>query len=597
MNKRILSIVILVVLSVWCNFIISESCLAGDLGVWDGVMSDDPAEEHLYAFTVEQDGAVTLEITVADTMVSQYAAISILDANGDSFGTTYIMENPKTVVYHLAPGEFTAKISKHRGDIYGEYSIDAEFSPAGPNISESENNDDLSTANLIDNDIIYGAIGYQRLKDSHDKSDYFQIDLPADGVLTLNVTSDASLYSSQYTYLGIYDAANNQLDYGFISAASKTVTFRMVKGSYYLRMNLTLLNYYGAYTIEINHTAAINNSSESEVNDSSGQADIVTSLTINGAIGYNRAEIPDEREIDVEDWFQFESDGGDMVFNVVAPDSLTGFYTTFSVKDAAGDTLDYMWLTGNEKTLSVNDMDAGTYYISLYVSQWGKYWGGYTIGINTTGILFINTATSSSTFADLIIDSNADTTEWYRLWTGSYDGSSYTGDYVDTSAFNDYGNGWISKENLANLNPDYAQANDTQLWVQTWDSANGQSEWMGGGDPDFNAIDSVSVTKEVTGTTQLSDMFSDSNVESGTWYQIWISQSDGTSGTYADFSSTLDYGLDGDGVPWAAQGWVQDSDLDQADYDPAMYSGDTIWIRTYTPTAGYTGWEGWTVSD
>lgn len=229
---------------------------------------------------------------------------------------------------------------------------------------------------------------------------------------------------------------------------------------------------------------------------------------------------------------------------------------------------------GRQKTLASKTVFVGTVYETL---PW----------------VIINTATSVSTFADLIIDKNADITEWYRLWTGRLSGSDYIGNFVDTFAFNDYGNGWISKADLASLKPDYAQANDTQLWVQTWDSVNGLSEWMGGYDPSFNNIETVSVTTTVNGATVFSDMFNDENVEIGTWYQIWIGDAAATSGAYANFSGSVSYA-----GGFEAQGWVQASDLGNVSFDPALYAGDTIWIQTYTPTGGeLKNWESWSVSE
>ena len=88
-----------------------------------------------------------------------------------------------------------------------------------------------------------------------------------------------------------------------------------------------------------------------------------------------------------------------------------------------------------------------------------------------------NTAKKESTFADLFTDTNRLNT-WYRLWTGDSHGKE--GDYVDTSAFTRLDAGWIKKDHLKVLKPDFAQANDSDLWVQTWNASDGRSDWNKG---------------------------------------------------------------------------------------------------------------------
>ena len=442
MDHRLFSIFRSTLLLLVCQIFLVTAATAGNLGVWDGVMSDDPSEEHSYTFTTEQDGTVTFVITMAPTMVSQYASISIIDANGEYFGKTYLTQNPKTVSYQLAPGDFSISISKGRSDIYGEYSIDAEFSAAGPNVSESENNDALTTATAMADTIVYGAIGYTRTKETYDNSDFYQIDLPGDGELTITVTSPETLTSTQNTILGIYDPAGNRLDYGFINETSENVTFRLTEGTYYLRMYLTLQGYYGGYALEFDHVEAINDSLETEINDDFSRADPVYGRVINGAIGYNREEISDERDIDVEDWFEFEFEGGDATFKVTVPESLASSNTTFSVFDSTGSRIDFMYLSTTEKTLNISDLDSGTYYISVYISRWGSYWGGYTIGISGTSTrvnisgMDLNGGQLPEANTPFTVTADAAHIDGYTLYYKFYYRANYgTVDY-DTSTWN-----------------------------------------------------------------------------------------------------------------------------------------------------------------
>ena len=50
-----------------------------------------------------------------------------------------------------------------------------------------------------------------------------------------------------------------------------------------------------------------------------------------------------------------------------------------------------------------------------------------------------NDVSGQSSFADFFTDSGEAT--WYQLWAGT---TGSDGSFVDTSAFNSYGEGWIS---------------------------------------------------------------------------------------------------------------------------------------------------------
>jgi len=197
-----------------------------------------------------------------------------------------------------------------------------------------------------------------------------------------------------------------------------------------------------------------------------------------------------------------------------------------------------------------------------------------------------NAATAAATFDDLFTDSEADNT-WYRLWTGNATGTD--GDWVDTSSFNDYGNGWIEKEDdLALLDPDYAQGTaeqDTHLWVQTWNVTDGASSWEHGA-VEFSDITDVQQTSEVQGDTTFDEMFTDLDISTKgtTWYQFWVGDASGADGEWA--STT--YG----------NGWVELSNLSTETFTaPAEGESTELWMRSYnSSTKEYSGWEHWTVT-
>ncbi|MDA3790767.1 MAG: hypothetical protein PF503_20020 [Desulfobacula sp.] len=199
-----------------------------------------------------------------------------------------------------------------------------------------------------------------------------------------------------------------------------------------------------------------------------------------------------------------------------------------------------------------------------------------------------NAATSTSTFADLIIDSESASTEWYQLWSGNAAGT--VGDYVDTTAYYSGGRGWIMASDLDSVRADFAQSGDDTLYVKTYSAAAGSSVWDNGAVA-FDDIADVSVTTDVTGGTMIADMFNDESFSSGSWYRVWIGNTAGESsnGHYLDTSS-LDNG--------AGEGWIAAADLANVSYVPgAEGTAQEFWIKAWSANSGTGSWENWTVSN
>ncbi len=199
-----------------------------------------------------------------------------------------------------------------------------------------------------------------------------------------------------------------------------------------------------------------------------------------------------------------------------------------------------------------------------------------------------NTPTTTSTFSSLFTDSESATTTWYQIWAG--DSAGTAGGYVDTSAYYTGGNGWIETSDLTSLNPDYAQYDDTTLWVRTWDATNGAGAWASGA-VDFTAITSTAtITSSVSGATTISQMFNDEDFSSGSWYRIWI-------GATADESST-GYYLDTSSLSnGAANGWVEATDLGNVSYTPGDNgTANEFWVQAWSANSGSADWEHWTVT-
>ncbi len=195
-------------------------------------------------------------------------------------------------------------------------------------------------------------------------------------------------------------------------------------------------------------------------------------------------------------------------------------------------------------------------------------------------ITFSDPASSSSTFEDLFTDPQSSSVEWYRLWTGNAAGDQ--GSFVDTSTFNRYGQGWITKESLDQLDIDFAQYGDNYLWLQPYNSTDGYGDWVKG-QVDFSAASQDDVTTTISSNITMDKMFSNKDEASGTWYRLWIGDSDGDTGSFLATGSFNN----------ASPGWIEADDLDQLNFS-ASDAGNDLWVKTWTPEAEY-GWEHWRV--
>ncbi|MCP4021136.1 MAG: trypsin-like serine protease [Desulfobacteraceae bacterium] len=192
-----------------------------------------------------------------------------------------------------------------------------------------------------------------------------------------------------------------------------------------------------------------------------------------------------------------------------------------------------------------------------------------------------NDATFGDTFEDLFEDSQGSNDTWYRLWTGDATGSE--GDYVDTSAFNSYGKGWIESKELSTLDIDFQQYQDTTLWVQAWEGSAGDWE---SGTVDFSVGAFNDITTDIDQDYAMNQMFTNYDAASGTWYQLWIGDQNFNVGNYVDTSVVNNTG----------NGWVEAEDLSDLTFS-LTNAGNDLWVRIWTPEDGRNTWEHWTVND
>ena len=187
-------------------------------------------------------------------------------------------------------------------------------------------------------------------------------------------------------------------------------------------------------------------------------------------------------------------------------------------------------------------------------------------------------AHDTAAFGDLFSDSKSAT--WYQLWVGN---SSGQGVYVDTSAFNSYGNGWIISDDLDYLDVDFTQADDTVLWVRPWDGSSPSEPWEYGNINFSHAADNY-IRTIIAKNTPMDQMFTDFDVSANTWYRLWIGDAAGVAGEYVDTSGLNEYG----------EGWVKPENLASLIFS-LNDAGNDLWVQTFVQETGIKNWEHWTV--
>ena len=358
---------------------------ARQVGRWNDIMSTNPSEEHEYSFSLEQDGAVNVILSGASTMESQYAQVTLKDANGETMDWFYLTSLPASRTFYLAPGTYVLMVGKYRGDIYGEYDLSADFQAAGPSVSEAENNDDLSCATPVIEDVVYGSIGYQRQKDVFDNIDYYTFSVPADSEVNLEITFDSTL-SSQYNGFSVLDSKGQVVDEITFLSSPRDTTLRLGPGTFYFKVFTGRNSFHGAYEISLRTTQAVNSSSEREINDTINLANTISDGPVVGSIGYRRSDYEtDDQSVDRADWFVLDLPGGDVDFQIVVTEGLEGQYVTFNVYDENGLKVDYVTLFDQNQSLALRNVDPGTYFIQVYDSRIDSSWGGYTFDVEENG--------------------------------------------------------------------------------------------------------------------------------------------------------------------------------------------------------------------
>lgn len=369
---------------VWTCWALPAGAL--EIGAWSGYFPYAAgADYYEHPMTVPQDGAVVLTTTADSTFLGQYSAISVRDAAGDAIDFSYIMTSPHTWAVRLEAGNYVVRVGRSLRDWYGNYYTAADLTPANGGATEIENNDTFGAASTNPNNLFAGAIGYWRAKDTLDLTDYYRFTLMADTKVHFDVTTAATLVDFD-TVLSLTSSNNITMRNTFLAAPSLTWDLYLAPGTYYVRLYIADWNRYGGYTIATTTTPAVAQSSEAEVNDSIAQADQIQSKKLYGSIGYYRDKNAGGTEFyDNLDYFSCQvAQGGTLSVEILSEETLHSFNNTISIRDASNTSLNFDYLTTSPRTVTVNNLAAGTYYLRVYRSV-GQ--GAYEMNVSGNVIL------------------------------------------------------------------------------------------------------------------------------------------------------------------------------------------------------------------
>ncbi|WP_027184839.1 hypothetical protein [Desulfovibrio inopinatus] len=201
-------------------------------------------------------------------------------------------------------------------------------------------------------------------------------DLPpiaADGMLTLTITVDSALVS-QYTTLALKDAANQTIDFTYVSSSPKELYVPVAPGIFTIYVH-NGLNTPGSFTVVADYDQANSAATESEVNDTQVQANNVTTSSFGGSIGYKRSA----NETDLSDWYKIEV-ATDAVLQLILQTATTmvnANATYMNLYDADGERITYELVGSTTETLRY-PLSPGTFYVQLFLGLGNRY-GPYTI--------------------------------------------------------------------------------------------------------------------------------------------------------------------------------------------------------------------------
>lgn len=322
-----------------------------------------------YEFTTVQDGDITIS---CNSTSPSYTYANLTDSDGATTLASVTVNSTSgtlsIVTYQLAAGHYYIYVL---GNDSANYTLSNSLSsPAIMN--DIEPNTTASSALLLAlGDTASGHIGYRYNGGTYDGVDFYQITIPVDGDITMNIDNDRGTYIG----FGLIDSDGttniNNLGGPGLPGMSLT-TVALAAGTYYIRVSINLGTEYCGYHLmySFQPTAYIN---DIEPNNAFAQA---VTINLNDTTTGHIMHRIQGGTYDVADWYRIvlPTNG-----NLSIP--LTGSTNNFigiTLYDSTGST-NISSAYGNGQTgvvLTANNLLAGTYFIKIYANL-GTEYNGY----------------------------------------------------------------------------------------------------------------------------------------------------------------------------------------------------------------------------
>lgn len=325
-----------------------------------------------YKVTTNGDGRLRLRLTSGN---GQYIWAYLYDNDGttqlnaqNTSGTIDINTDG------LAAGTYYVRVNTYYNTGFAPYTLaDSLFKPAEAN--DAEPNDSKATAQVLAvNSTVTGHSNYY-YKNKRDSADWYQLTIPTDGMIHLNITAG----NNQYIWAYLYDNDGTTLLNSHNTSGSIDInTDGLMAGTYYVKVNTYYNNGYIPYTLE-NSLVTYTNTADAEPNDAAYQA---KTLNVNqftrGHVNfyYNNTR-------DAVDWWKIYYTGNTGTLNLVVNQELwklnntNHYYWVQVYKDTTAAPIYSANTSAVNNTITLTGLVKQYYYVKIY-----PYYGSEFISYN-----------------------------------------------------------------------------------------------------------------------------------------------------------------------------------------------------------------------
>ncbi len=365
MGKKFLSITLALamILSMTVLNVSAARELSADGGSVSGAFhrddDDDRWYETWYPLEITQDGVIELS-AIGDPDLT--LSVRIYDENKNSeikYG--YGRDQTIKVEAPLAAGSFYVKVSRNGGE--GSYTLKSKFTPQVL-ANDKEDNDSFQYANTINIDgKVTGHLGYYD-SEGADRVDWYEINIPVEGLLNLSFLGDPEL--SAYVYLYRNDGSSYiTSEYGKDKVIN--ISEPLTAGNYFIKLEQS--NAHGGYTLS-NKFQIFGKTNESEPNDSFQKSKEMS----DGGVYVGTVGSYSNDDKDKNDWYKIYVPAGMYLRTDLSTEETLGANVRiYNVDGGSQIAYAYTYNGGNAKCYKKIET-AGTYYVCVNdPSGYGRY--------------------------------------------------------------------------------------------------------------------------------------------------------------------------------------------------------------------------------